>query len=95
VIKGIFHQFSKHRHIIGKFRQTGAFSVNLSKSIRDLGLEESVVFRKLIRQGVIVHAGSRTYFLDEQQWLRHRMNRVKWGMIALFVVLLMVFVWFF
>ena len=83
------------KEIIEKLRQSGACSADMAKSVQDLDLEESVVFRKLIRRGIIVHAGSRTYFLDEQQWLRHRMNRVKWGMIALFVVLLMVFVWLF
>ncbi|MCK4944308.1 MAG: hypothetical protein KAS65_12070 [Candidatus Aminicenantes bacterium] len=93
MIKGIFHQFSKQRHIIGKFRQTGAFSVDLSKSLRDLDLGESVVFKKLVRHGVIVHAGSRTYFLDERQLMKYRMNRVKWGMIILFLILFIVLQW--
>ncbi|MCK4836043.1 MAG: hypothetical protein KAT17_05375 [Candidatus Aminicenantes bacterium] len=75
------------KEIIEKFRQSGACSVDLAKSVQDLKLKDSSVFRNLIRKGIVVHAGGKTYFLDEQQWLRHRLNRVKWGMIVLFVIL--------
>jgi hypothetical protein len=94
-MKSWFPGLRLQKEIIEKLRQSGACSPDMAKSVQDLELKDSSVFRKLIRRGVIVHGGSRTYFLDEQQWLRHRLNRVKWGMIALFVVLLMVFAWFF
>ena len=69
--------------------------MDLAKSIQELNLKDSVVFRNLVRKGIVVHAGYRTYFLDEQQWLRHRMNRVKWGMIVLLVILMVLYWWFF
>jgi hypothetical protein len=88
-------QRDSQKDVVRTFREAGAFSVELSKSLSDMGLSESMVFRKLVRNGVIVHAGSRTYFLDEKQWLGYRMNRVKWGLIVLFSILLVLFVWLF
>ena len=93
--KGMFQHFNEQKHIIKKLRQSGAFSVDLSKTLQDLELSDSVVFRKLVRYGVIVHAGSKSYFLDERQFLKYRMNRVKWGMVVLFAVLLILSVWLF
>lgn len=93
--KGMFHQFNEQKHIIKKLRQSGAFSVDLPKTLQEAGLSDSVVFRKLVRYGVIVHAGSESYFLDERQLMTYRMNRVKWGMIVLFAVLLILSVWLF
>ncbi|KAF5435157.1 hypothetical protein C5S36_03730 [Candidatus Methanophagaceae archaeon] len=94
-MKSWFPGLCMQKEIIEKLRQSGACSPDMAKSVQDLELKDSSVFRNLIRKGIAVHAGSRTYFLDEQQWLHHRLNRVKWGMIALFVILLMVFAWFF
>lgn len=89
----MFQNFVLQREIVGRFRQFGAFSVDLSKSLRDMGLSDSVVFRKLVRYGVIVYAGSQTYFLDERELMKYRMNRVKWGMIILFLILFVVLQW--
>jgi len=91
--KSIFGNFGLEREIITEFRQSGAVSVDLSKSIQDIGLNDSAVLRKLMRHGVIVHAGAKTYFLDERELMKYRMNRVKWGMIILFLILFIVLQW--
>ena len=93
--KGMSRKTNEQMHIIRTFREAGAFSVELSKSLPNMSLGDSAVFKKLIRRGIIVHAGSNSYFLDEKQWLAYRMNRVKWGMIALFAILVILSVWFF
>jgi hypothetical protein len=91
--KSLFGNFALQREIVGKFRQSGALSVDLAKSVQDLGLSETMVLRKLMRHGVIVHAGAKTYFLDERELMKYRMNRVKWGMIVLFLILFVVLQW--
>lgn len=80
--------------IIETLRRAGACSVDLAKSLQELNLKDSPAFRNLIRKGIVIHAGSRTYFLDERQWLRHRLNWVKWGMVGLLSILLL-FYWLF
>lgn len=93
IIKSIFGNFGLERKIITEFRQSGALSVDLAKSLQDLGLRDSAVLKKLMRYGVIAHAGAKTYFLDERELMKYRMNRVKWGMIILFLILFIVLQW--
>ncbi len=73
--------------MIRAFRAAGAFSVDFAKSLQDVGVNQSLILRRLIRMGIIVHGGGRTYFLDERRLLNQRMTTVKWGMILLLVIL--------
>jgi hypothetical protein len=86
----VFKRLRAERQVVDRFRQAGACSVDLAKPLAEL---ESPVFYKLLRQGVIVHAGSKKYFLDEKQLMQHRLNRVKWAMIVLFLVILLLLWW--
>jgi hypothetical protein len=85
--KSILAGWALEREIIGRFRKFAACSVDLAKSLPDLGLSPSPVFNKLLRRGIVVHMGDKTYFLDERALMKNRLNRVKWGVIILLLIL--------
>jgi hypothetical protein len=50
------------------------------------------ILRLLIHKGIICRLPLEgNYYLDEKKLLQHRMNRVKWGFILLFLILGIIF----
>lgn len=89
-IESIFSHFIKKRKIIRKFREAGAYTIDFAKSLKDLDLKNSMILIKLKRHGVIVDAGDKNYYLDERALMQYRLKRTKWGMVLLFLILLIV-----
>jgi len=79
--------------IIRKFREKGACSVELAKSLTDLQVDSSKVAKRLIKNRVIKSGGGNTYFLDERELMKFRLNRVKWGMSILFLILIIILIY--
>ncbi len=80
-------KFNKEKKIISLFREKGALSVELAKDIRDIGEVNRSVFNKLYSKGVLERGGGETFFLNEQGFMKHRMDRIKWAMILMFTIL--------
>jgi len=79
--------------IIRKLREKGACSVELAKSLADLQVDSSKVAKRLIKNRVIKSGGGNTYFLDERELMKFRLNRVKWGMSILFLILIIILIY--
>jgi len=88
-LEAIVAQLRRRRMIIAAFRAHAAESPEMARSLEELGLRDSMLLRKMMRQQVIRHE-NRRYYLDDRGLITHRMNRVKWGMIVLFLILGMV-----
>ncbi len=84
---GLFNKINSEKILIKKFRESDACSIDLAKPIDDIGDISKSMFYKLIRKGVIERGERSKYFLNESGLMKYRMERVKWGMIALFVLL--------
>ena len=85
----------KRRKILETFQEAGALSAEDAKSHEELGLRRSVIFRRLVRTGVLVDCGGELYYLDEEAAARaHHMRvlRVQLIMAVLVVVLFLIFV---
>ncbi len=83
----------EQKKIICKFREKGACYVDFAKSLDELQVGNSLIVKRLIKKRVIVNAGGDTYFLDERELMNFRLNRVKWGMSALFLILIIIFIY--
>lgn len=83
----LFKKINTERILINKFRESGACSIDLAKPLDDIGDINKSMFYKLIRKGVIEKGERSKYFLNESGLMKYRMDRVKWGMIALFILL--------
>ena len=95
-IKRLFKNYFLQREIIRKFREKGAFSVDFAKPLEELEIDKEglrpvhmKIINKLIKNGVLTNAGNKTYFLDERALMRYRMNKTKWGVIILFLVIIL------
>ena len=84
---GLFKKINTERILINKFRKSGACSIDLAKPLEDIGDINKSMLYKLIRKGVIERGERNKYFLNESGLMKYRMDRVKWGMIALFILL--------
>lgn len=83
----LFNKVNTERFLINKFREEGACSVSLAKPLEDIGDINKSMFYKLIRKGVIERGERGKYFLNEYGLMKYRMDRAKWGMISLFILL--------
>ena len=78
--------------IISQFRQQGALSIELAKELKEIGDVNRSAFNKLCRKGVIESGGGNTYFLSDNGLMKYRMDRVKWAMITLFIMLIIILI---
>ncbi len=86
----ITDKISKENQIVSMFREHGALSVELAKDIKSIGEVNKQAFNKLYGKGVLASGGGDTFFLDEQMLMKYRMERVKWGIILMFIILIII-----
>ena len=97
LLNELFSAFYYRREIIKRFRQVGATSVHFAKTVMEIEkfagswnpMPKSAL-NHFIRKGVIVHQGHDMFYLDEQKLMQYRMNRVKWAMVILLLLLIFV-----
>ncbi len=77
----------KQRDIVQTFRASGAVSRERAKVPDDLGVDESLVFKGLVRRAVLRSAGGGRYYLDEPSWNALRTLRQRMAVVVLFFVL--------
>ena len=92
-LKLLFTRINKIRIIIRQFRNSAAISLELAKNLKDLGIEFNPLVAKLIRKGIIKNDGGDSYYLDEKSLMVDRMNKAKWGMVILFLILGFIFLY--
>ena len=84
----LFQSWKARKKILTKFRDSGAYTAELARSLKDLDLRSSPYLNQFIRHKVIVNNGSDGYYLDERALMQYRMNRTKWGMVILMLILI-------
>jgi hypothetical protein len=86
MFKYLFAGVRAEREVVRRFRESAACSVDFARSFKEMGVSPSPALRKLQRRGVIRSAGTGSYFLDEREFLSQRLNRTKWGIMLLFLI---------
>jgi len=87
---------AQRKKIVRQFISTGATSYKESRTLKELGLRNSLIFKKLIRQGIIVEATFDRYFIDlekyeEEERERRRLVTILLVLIALGFVVALVY----
>ena len=80
---------ARQNQYIRTFRQAGALSPGTAIKLKDYKLRKSIIFDKLLRQGVVAPAGEDRYYLDQQREEEVRKRRIPL-LIALLVIVLIV-----
>ena len=78
----------KRRQIIHSYRNVGATSEASARSRRELGIGDSVMFRRLVRRGVIRQVASGHHYLDVEAEARDESRRH--GILAVMLVVVAV-----
>ena len=69
---------AKTRKYIRIFKNQGAISPATSIIPAEYGIRHTLVFKKLLRQGIIIQAGNEKYYLDEikEEQVRNRRQKL-------------------
>lgn len=90
----LFHRITEkvrlEKNIIARFRELGAYTIELAKEPNEIGEVNRSVFNKLLRKGVIERGGGNSFYLSDHGLMKYRLDRVKWAMIVLFILLLVI-----
>lgn len=81
----------KQRDIVQVFRGAGAISPERARVPNDLGIDESLVFRGLVRRAVLRDAGNGRFYLDEPSWNALHSQRRRVMVVVLLAVVLALF----
>lgn len=81
----------KINRIIRCFEKAGAFTEKTARNPEELGIWKSLLFNRLVNQGVLVEASQKRYFLHRENLATYIANRRKRVIIALlFIIILLV-----
>jgi hypothetical protein len=72
---------------IRRFRQAGATTPGHSVEPGSIDVPESLLFKKMVRDGVLVRTGNDSYYLDEQREAVLRKKRLTWLSLLLLAIL--------
>lgn len=78
---------AKEREIAECFREAGATSPMLARTINDLGVRNNVAFRRLRRHEAIREASSGLFYLDEPVWTAVRRTRRRLALVVMAIAL--------
>ena len=84
------------RKIISRFEQHGAVSPGQARSLEELGLSDRLIFRRLVRNGVIVEVLPGRYYmnlekLDEFNAMRRKKIAIVLGLIIIGTLIFLLF----
>jgi len=86
----------RRREIVEAFRRHGATDSQHAKTLDDLGVKASGVFRRLKRIGIIVEKSGDRYWFDEKAWHSYQESRARIGVLVgsliFFIVLMLAIV---
>lgn len=78
-------QFKK---IVRSFHIHEAYSSGTAKTTEELGINQNLIFNKLIRRGVIMKSGTRKYYLDKERLEQYSQMRRKIALLILLAIAL-------
>jgi len=90
---------AKTRRILRKFEDADATSPGNTRTLEELGLRHSLIFRKLLRQGVFVEASPRRYYLNRENLVEYNERRrirktIAFAVLALLVIMGIIYSFF-
>src|SRR6478672_2758853 len=80
---------ARMRHYRNAFRAAGATTPATAIRLADAGLRDSLIFHRLVREGILVPAGDGRYYLDELREATVQRNKHRILAILVFVILIL------
>jgi len=85
---GLLGSSYKRKSILEKFRNQSAFNMDLAIKLDNFDRTDFPIINALKRKNIIVKVGFEDlYYLDEKKLLENRLNKTKWAMILLIILI--------
>ena len=81
---------ARRRKYFKSFRQAGALSAGSSIRLADHGIKRSMIFDRLVSQGIIVPVGDDRYYLDEEK--EHEIKKRLMPVLLIIAILVLILV---
>ena len=85
----------RRRRLVATFREAGALTRKTSTSLRDLGVDDDLFFRRLAGSGIFVNTHDDAWYLDEERTAvvlgKQRRRALIWASLGLALALLIAF----
>jgi hypothetical protein len=79
----------RQRETVRVFETARATTPDTARDPGELGVEEDVVFRGLVRRAVLRDAGNGRYYLDQLSWEALRSMRHRMALVVIFIAVLL------
>ena len=79
----------KQKRIISCFLSQDCTSIDKAKSLAELGLSESHIFRAMVSKAIMVKCSGDKYYFNEKAWNRVRKTRLIYIAAAVVVVVIL------
>jgi hypothetical protein len=79
----------RQRDMVQTYRGVNATSPERAREPGEIGLEQDMIFKGLVRRAVLRDAGGGRYYLDEPSWQALRRTRHRLALVILAIVLLL------
>lgn len=76
----------KINRITGRFDQAGAFTEKSARNPEELGVRKSLIFNRLVNQGVLVEVSQQRYYLHRKNLAAYQVKRRKRAIIVLLFI---------
>ncbi len=77
---------AQFRKIVRSFQTREAYSSATARTVEELGIRHSLIFRRLVRKGVIIESGSEKYYLDKDRLEQYTKIRRKVVLLILLAI---------
>ncbi len=68
---------AQRKKLIRRFKNAGATSIDTAIDAQDHGIRRSLIFQKLVRDGVLINTNTNQFYLDESTEIELRKLRVR------------------
>lgn len=84
---------AQRKKLIRRFKNAGATSIDTAINATDHGIRHSMIFQKLVRDGVIVNTNNNQFYLDEaaETELRKLRLRIIFMMLSVVAILFVIY----
>ena len=77
---------AQYKKIVRSMQTHEAFSASTAKTPEELGVRYGLIFRRLVRKGVIIETGSGKYYFDRNRYEQYNQMRRKFALLVLLAI---------
>ena len=82
----------RERQVRDAFQRAGAIDPGTARSLDEIGVDESMAFRRLHRQAIVRESSPGCFYFDEETWDAVRATRLRLGLMVVIAVVITVLV---